>query len=87
MNKTDQTIFAYNKSTQQFAERFMDFETYKSKISYVQRKYLSNCKVILNLGCGPGNNSKFLSEANSTYEITGIDLSNKMVDLAKTNRS
>ena len=85
MNKTDQTISAYNKSAQQFAEQFMNFETYKNKINYFQRKYLSNCKSILDLGCGPGNNSKFLSEANSNYEITGIDLSNKMVELAKSN--
>lgn len=49
MNKTDQTISAYNESAQQFADRFMDFETYKNKIIYFQLKYLHNCKSILDL--------------------------------------
>jgi len=85
MNRTEKTISAYDNSAQQFADRFMDFETYKNKINYFQHNYLANGKSILDLGCGPGNNAKLFSEADGTYEITGIDLSEKMVDLAKTN--
>jgi len=85
MDKTELTISAYNDSAQVFAARFMDFETYRNKLYYFQCNYLNNCKSILDLGCGPGNISKLLFTANNTYQIMGLDLSEKMVDLAKHN--
>lgn len=85
MDKTDITIASYNKSADRFAEKFMDFESYKSKFLDFQKRYLQSSKTILDLGCGPGNLSKLLFDADSSYEITGIDLSEEMIRLAKEN--
>jgi len=38
---------------------------------------------VLDIGCGPGNSSKILSDTGAI--VTGIDFSQKMIDIAKTN--
>ena len=42
-------------------------------------------KNVLDIGCGPGNSSKILSDTGA--EVTGIDFSQKMVDVALANFS
>ncbi len=61
----------------------MHFATYVEKIELFQDKYLKNSSTILDLGCGPGNNAKLLKSKNDSYQITGVDLSEKMIELAK----
>jgi 2-polyprenyl-3-methyl-5-hydroxy-6-metoxy-1,4-benzoquinol methylase len=39
----------------------------------------------LDVGCGPGNHSNSLYNLNNSYQITGIDLSDKMIELAREN--
>jgi len=85
MDKTAITIGSYNDSADTFAAKFMDYAPYKSRVLYFQKKYVSQAKSIIDLGCGPGNISKLFYEQNPHYEITGIDLSEKMVKIAKQN--
>ena len=40
---------------------------------------------VLDIGCGPGNSSKILSDTGA--EVTGIDFSQKMIDVALANYS
>lgn len=63
----------------------MHFETYVEKITLFQKNYLNNSTTILDLGCGPGNNAKLLTEKNNNYQIKGVDLSTKMIELARQN--
>lgn len=85
MDKTSKTIGSYNKSAVQFAEKFMEFESYREKILYFQKNYCQEVRTILDLGCGPGNVARLFYEKNDDYEITGIDLSEEMVKLARQN--
>ena len=64
MDKTAITINSYDNSADKFAAKFMDFEPYKRKIHYFQKKYASHAKSIIDLGCGPGNASKIFFEQN-----------------------
>ena len=61
----------------------MHFETYVEKIGLFQSKYLKNSNTILDLGCGPGNNAKLLKDKNKNFQIVGVDLSEKMIELAR----
>lgn len=45
------------------------------------RKFRPDSKTVLNLGCGTGNHDLLL--ANSNYDITGVDLSERMISIAK----
>jgi 2-polyprenyl-3-methyl-5-hydroxy-6-metoxy-1,4-benzoquinol methylase len=54
----------------------------------VYRQYFTNHlpdmhAKILDIGCGGGQFIQFLHQTNSSYEITGVDHSRKMVELAK----
>ena len=85
MNNSDITIKAYNKNAGKYEDKFMDFKTYKEKIQIFSDKYIYKYSEILDIGCGPGNNAKLIYEADKTVEITGIDLSPEMVEIAKKN--
>ena len=85
-DKTIKTIESYNKNAKKFEDKFLDFEPYREKIALFQEKYLAHINAtILDIGCGPGNHSKYLYSLNNGYKITGIDLSDKMIELARVN--
>lgn len=48
-------------------------------------KYLGQEAVILDVGCGAGNNAVYLS--NLGYNVTGIDTSDNMLTIAKNKKS
>lgn len=50
-------------------------------INSVISKEIQSCKKILDLGCGTGNHSIILSSKG--YEITGVDISHKNIEIAK----
>ncbi len=85
MNPSDITIASYNKNAEGYADKFMNFESYKEKITLFQKRYIKKNAAILDLGCGPGNNAKILHDKDTTCRITGVDLSEKMVELARQN--
>lgn len=62
---------------------------YSGEVDYVEsliKKYASvNVKKILNLGCGTGRHDKLF--ASKGYEMTGVDLSQEMIEIAKKNNS
>ena len=86
IDKTNITIKAYDNNAVEFTSRFMDLSLYKKSFeNYTE--FLHNDDTVLDLGCGPGNVSSFLLNSNPSLKITGIDLSEKMIELAKQNVS
>jgi len=85
-DKTKKTIEAYNKNAEKFEDKFLHFEPYRKKIFLFREKCLTQNEMkILDVGCGPGNHAAYLYSLNQGYKITGIDLSDKMIELAKKN--
>jgi 2-polyprenyl-3-methyl-5-hydroxy-6-metoxy-1,4-benzoquinol methylase len=80
-DKTQNTIAAYNKNYQRFAEKFMDYAPYVKQVEKFSG-YLKDGFRLLDIGCGPGNVAKQLCAA-KRLDITGIDLSEKMLELAR----
>lgn len=61
---------------------------YKTEVDFIVseiRKYAPHAKSILNIGCGTGRHDQFLSEYG--FNITGIDLSAQMVEIAKARNT
>jgi SAM-dependent methyltransferase len=59
---------------------------YSAEVAYVDRlikKHNPNAKSILNLGCGTGKHDFYFSKLG--YEVVGMDLSQDMVNIAKSN--
>ncbi|HOP64784.1 MAG TPA: class I SAM-dependent methyltransferase [Spirochaetota bacterium] len=78
------TIKAFNASALTFQEKFMDVSSYRDSLDYFIAQIEDGARVV-ELGCGPGNITKYLYEKNSTLKIRGIDLSEEMIKLAGCN--
>jgi 2-polyprenyl-3-methyl-5-hydroxy-6-metoxy-1,4-benzoquinol methylase len=77
------TIDAYNKNSRRYADKFMEFTSYAERVQEFACLLDDDFK-ILDIGCGPGNVAKQLCAA-KRLAITGIDLSEKMLEIAKSN--
>jgi 2-polyprenyl-3-methyl-5-hydroxy-6-metoxy-1,4-benzoquinol methylase len=84
LDKTKKTIETYDKHADSYQSKFMDFESYKTKLEAFC-DILSPGAKVLDVGCGPGNAAKLLAESHKEFEILGIDLSTEMINRARTN--
>ena len=84
MDKTQRTVNAYDKISEIYAYKFMNFELYTKRINEFS-EFLNIKDNVLDLGCGPGNVGKHLTLCGKDISVTGIDLSEKMIKLAKQN--
>ena len=63
----------------------MQFKPYLEKVALFQKNFIPRNSLVLDLGCGPGNNAKILLERDDSCKITGIDLSVEMINMARKN--
>jgi len=77
---TDITIETYNRTAHEFEKKAKNLHHVKEEKKF--EKYLQPGSSILDLGCGDGRDAKIFSERG--FKVTGIDLSDKMLDLART---
>lgn len=79
------TFETWNKVAQIYEDKFMDLSFYNNSYDrFCQMLPLGNAKV-LDIGCGPGNISKYLLGKNPQLEILGIDIAPNMIALAQKN--
>lgn len=79
----DVSTETYCKCAVAYEAKFMDISPYKDSIDAFCTHIPADA-AILDLGCGPGNISKYLFEKGFRY-ITGMDRSPEMVSLAAKN--
>lgn len=80
---TATTINTYDQCAGAYADKFMDYPTYREMMTRFRDGYVTEGDAVLDIGCGPGNNAKLLREKG--VRLTGIDLSAEMVTLAKAH--
>jgi len=83
-DKTEITIKSYDRNAKKFEAKFMDLKLYKQSIDAF-KSHITSGDNVLDLGCGPGNVSKYLFDCDNTLKIFGIDLSVEMINLARIN--
>ena len=67
-----------------YQERFMDVSMYgESFADFCER--LRKGAAVLELGCGPGNVTRYLLDLRPDLKITGTDMAPKMIELARVN--
>jgi len=82
MNNKENTRKAHNAIAKQYHELYND-DT--SDLKYIDR-FLNKCgKNILDLGCGMGQYSRYMNSKG--YNITGIDISEEMLNIANDYNS
>ncbi|RTY86321.1 class I SAM-dependent methyltransferase [Flavobacterium sp. GT3R68] len=85
MDRYQQTIDTYNQLASAYQDKFMDLDlyndTYDQFCSLIEKK----SPKIFEIGCGPGNITRYLLEKRPDFKIEAIDVASNMVQLAKQN--
>ena len=83
MEDTRENIqFIFDSCAELYRDKFMDPDRYHLSLD-VFSNYLQNDFKILDVGCGPANLSVYLQKRYPAVKFFGIDLSSKMLQLAK----
>lgn len=75
----------FNNCAVQYQEKFMDFDLYHDTFIYFLKAIEKKNASILEIGCGPGNITKFLLNKKPNLKVLGIDIASNMIELAKEN--
>ena len=75
----------FNSCASQYQEKFMDFDLYHDIFDIFCDKLHKNNASLLEIGCGPGNISKYLLNKKPDLNILGIDIAPNMIELARAN--
>lgn len=76
---------AFDKSAKIYQDKFMDVSLYAEPLKLFCDHLTTDHASILDIACGPGNLTKYLLDKRSDYAVLGIDLSQKMLSLARMN--
>lgn len=85
MDSYKETFETWNKVAKLYEERFMDLDLYNDTYDAFCEKLTKKDPTVLEVGCGPGNITKYLLSKRPDLIIEGIDISPNMIALAKTN--
>lgn len=85
MDKYIETFETWNKVAKLYEDKFMNLDLYDDTYDMFCELLLKKRPTILEIGCGPGNITKYLLAKRPDFEILGTDISPNMIELAKTN--
>jgi trans-aconitate methyltransferase len=72
MDQYEETFKTWEKVADLYDEKFMDFELYNESYDFFCKLIQDEQPKILDIGCGPGNISRYLQNKLPKSKITGI---------------
>ncbi len=84
MDKYEETFATWNKVARLYQDTFMHLNLYDDTYA-AYCNLLSANATVLEIGCGPGNITKYLHTKRPDLKIKAIDIAPQMIALAKTN--
>jgi SAM-dependent methyltransferase len=85
MDKYRETFETWDKLAELYQAKFMDLTLYDESYDFFCQSIGKNSAQILEIGCGPGNITRYLLSVRPEYNIFGIDVAPNMIALAKKN--
>ena len=85
MNRYKETFETWNKIASLYQDKFMDLNLYNDTYDFICSSIEKDKAKVLEIGCGPGNITKYLLSKRPDFDIYGIDIAPNMVELAKKN--
>jgi 2-polyprenyl-3-methyl-5-hydroxy-6-metoxy-1,4-benzoquinol methylase len=80
-----ETFETWNKVASLYQEKFMDLNLYNDTYDFICNLLSKNKASVLEIGCGPGNITKYFLSQRPDFNIFGIDVAPNMIVLAKNN--
>lgn len=85
MNPYQETFDTWNKVAALYQEKFMEMDIYNHSYNeFLNSLGITNAE-ILEIGCGPGNITRYLLSKQPDLRILGIDVAPNMIALAQKN--
>ena len=75
----------FNSCALQYHEKFMNFDLYNDSFNLFCELVKMKNPSVLEVGCGPGNITKYILNKRPDFNILGIDIASNMIALAKEN--
>jgi len=85
MDPYKETFNTWNKIASLYQDRFMDLDLYDTTYDEICLTLTGDKVKLLEIGCGPGNITRYLLSKRPDFDIFGIDVAPNMVELAKKN--
>lgn len=85
MDPYEETFETWNKIARLYEDKFMDLDLYDETYDFFCGALSGERSRILEIGCGPGNITKYLLSKMPNLKIEGIDIAPEMIALAKVN--
>jgi len=84
MDKYKETFETWNKIAELYQDKFMYLDLYNETYDVICNS-VKDKAAILEIGCGPGNITKYLLTKRPDLNVFGIDIAPNMIELAKKN--
>lgn len=85
MDNYKKTFQTWDKVASMYQDKFMDMDLYNDTYDTFCRLVETYNPKIFEIGCGPGNITRYMLGKRPDFKIEGIDTSPNMVQLAKEN--
>ena len=85
MDKYEVTFKTWNKIASLYQKKFMDLDLYDDSYDLFCKEVVKPNPTILEIGCGPGNITKYLLSKRPDFKIDAIDVAPNMLKLAQQN--
>ena len=79
------TFEAYDKVASAYQDKFMDMDLYNDTYDLFCALIQKQNATVFEIGCGPGNITKYMLNKRPDFKVFGIDAAPKMIELAKAN--
>lgn len=85
MKRSEQARFIFNKYANDYQVKHMGVELYSDSLDIFCKYVKPENASILEIGCGPGNLTKYLLSNRPDFKVFGIDIAENMIALARKN--
>jgi 2-polyprenyl-3-methyl-5-hydroxy-6-metoxy-1,4-benzoquinol methylase len=85
MDRYKETFETWNKVASLYQDKFMDLDLYNDTYDFICNSITKDNAKVFEIGCGPGNITKYLLSKRPDFDIYGIDIAPNMIKLAKKN--
>jgi 2-polyprenyl-3-methyl-5-hydroxy-6-metoxy-1,4-benzoquinol methylase len=85
MDRYKETFETWNKVASLYQDMFMDLNLYNDTYDFFCNSMTKDKAKLLEIGCGPGNITKYLLSKRPDFSVFGIDIAPNMIELAKKN--
>lgn len=83
MENFEVSVQRFNEFAEEYTLRFESVDSYSESLNRFCTRIKNDSPKILELGCGPGNVTRFLKNRFPASQICAIDLAPKMIEIAR----